>query len=92
MVTGSVVSSLQGEPRSTHNIDVIVLLKTQSVDVLVSQFPTDTFYVNPDSVADAVDRGTMFNLIDMFSGNKVDFLVVNEYRLRPDPFLQALEN
>lgn len=73
MVTGSVVSSLQGEPRSTHDIDVIVLLKTQSIDVLVSQFSTDTFYINPNSVADAVDRGTMFNLIDMFSGNKVDF-------------------
>ena len=73
MVTGSVVSSLQGEPRSTHDIDIVVLLEPQSVAVLVPQFPKDIFYINANSVADAVERHSMFNVIDMFSGNKVDF-------------------
>lgn len=27
MITGSVVSSLQGEPRSTHDIDMVVAMK-----------------------------------------------------------------
>lgn len=73
MLTGSVVSSLQGEPRSTHDIDIIVLLEAQSAPSLAALFPVDTFYVNPDSIIDAINRRSMFNLIDMFSGNKVDF-------------------
>ena len=27
MITGSVVSSLQGEPRSTHDIDIIIVIQ-----------------------------------------------------------------
>jgi hypothetical protein len=29
MLTGSVVSSMQGEPRATHNVDVIVSLRAE---------------------------------------------------------------
>jgi hypothetical protein len=32
MVTGSTVSSIQGEPRSTHDIDVVIALTAASVD------------------------------------------------------------
>jgi hypothetical protein len=31
MVTGSVVSSLQSEPRATHDIDLVVLLKQADI-------------------------------------------------------------
>ena len=27
MITGSIVSSLQGEPRSTHDIDVVIAME-----------------------------------------------------------------
>ncbi|GAB3961954.1 hypothetical protein GCM10028805_61810 [Spirosoma harenae] len=84
MVTGSVVSSLQGEPRSTHDIDIIVILDFKSVYFLVDLFPKETFYVNPDSIIDAIERRSMFNLIDMFSGNKVDFWLLTE-----EPYDQA---
>ncbi len=81
MVTGSVVSSLQGEPRSTQDIDIVVLLEPASASTLASLFPKDTFYLNPDSIKEAIDRQSMFNIIDMFSGNKLDFwmLTSEEY-------------
>jgi hypothetical protein len=44
MVTGSVVSSLQGEPRSTHDIDLIVMLDVQSASSLAALFPKESFY------------------------------------------------
>ena len=34
MVTGSVVSSLQGEPRSTHDIDLVVVLRESAAQKL----------------------------------------------------------
>lgn len=39
MVTGSVVSSLQGEPRSTHDIDLLVSLDVTAVELLTNAFP-----------------------------------------------------
>lgn len=81
MVTGSVVSSLQGEPRSTHDIDMVILLEKQAVHPLSAAFPQDTFYINEDSVLDAVERKSMFNLIHSSSGNKVDFWLLTD-----DPF------
>ncbi len=35
MLTGSVVSSLQGEPRSTHDIDIVVTIELDQIAALV---------------------------------------------------------
>ena len=76
MVTGSVVSSLQGEPRSTHDIDIVIILEKQTINRLSVAFPKDVFYINETSMIEAVDRQQMFNLIDSLSGNKVDFWIL----------------
>jgi hypothetical protein len=39
MLTGSVVSSLQGEPRSTHDIDIVVLIEPGEIPNLTAAFP-----------------------------------------------------
>ena len=39
MLTGSFASSLQGEPRSTHDIDFVVALQLKAVKELVRVFP-----------------------------------------------------
>ena len=44
MVTGSVTSSLQGEPRSTHDIDLVVDLPGDTADRLLGAFPPTDFY------------------------------------------------
>lgn len=39
MVTGSLVSSSQGEPRATHDIDLIVRILAAAVPALARAFP-----------------------------------------------------
>jgi hypothetical protein len=79
MVTGSVVSSIQGDPRATHDIDVVVLLDKQAVSKLIAAIPKDQFYLNENSVLEAVERQHMFNLLEGATGNKVDFwLLIDE--------------
>lgn len=43
MVTGSIASSLQGEPRSTHDIDLVVALPREAIGALVGAFPAPDF-------------------------------------------------
>lgn len=76
MLTGSIASSLQGEPRSTHDIDIIIIIKRSDVNKLVESFPTPDFYLDRDSIFDAIERQDMFNLIDVREGDKVDFWIL----------------
>lgn len=78
MVTGSIASSLQGEPRASHDIDLVVEIKLSVVDALVAAFPPPAFYLDKDAILDALARQGMFNLIDVRSGDKVDFWVLTD--------------
>lgn len=79
MITGSVASSLQGEPRSTHDIDMVVAIQRSAVKKLVEAFPPPDFHLDEDSILNAIAAQGMFNLIDVKEGDKVDFwLFTNE--------------
>jgi len=81
MLTGSIASSLQGEPRSTHDIDLVVAVKRESAKELLTAFPPPDYYLEENSIREAIDNRGMFNLIDVNSGDKVDF-----WLLTPEPF------
>lgn len=78
LVTGSVASSLQGEPRSTHDIDLVVAIERADAKKLVKAFPSPDFYLDEGSIVDAIKRHGMFNLIDVNSGDKVDFWILTD--------------
>jgi hypothetical protein len=70
-VTGSWSSSLLGEPRSTHDLDLVVQLDQTHVPFLVESFSQARFYLSAAAVADALQNRSMFNLLDLYSGDKV---------------------
>jgi hypothetical protein len=84
MVTGSVASSLQGEPRSTHDIDLVVNIRPMDVKKLTSVFRQPHFYLDEGAVHEAIQHKSMFNLIDAMNGDKVDF-----WMLTNEPFDQS---
>ena len=84
MVTGSIASSLQGEPRATHDIDLIVNIQPADVRVIVGSFQPPDYYLDEDAAVEAIQRKTMFNLIDINNGDKVDFWILTE-----EPFDQS---
>jgi hypothetical protein len=84
MLTGSVASSLHGEPRSTHDLDVVVVLDRKSVAQLLQTFRTPEYYLDEGSVREAVESCGTFNLISLEEGDKVDF-----WMLTQDPFDQS---
>lgn len=84
VVTGSIVSSLQGEPRSTHDIDIVVSIDSWGVDQLKKAFPPPRFYLDEQAAKEEIRRQGMFNLIDTDLGDKIDFWILTE-----DPFDQS---
>ena len=49
MVTGSLVSSLQGEPRSTHDIDFVVSVAPGLAESLSNEFHAPEFHLEQES-------------------------------------------
>jgi predicted nucleotidyltransferase len=65
MATGSIVSSLQGEPRSTHDIDLVVAITPAGAQALLKAFPPPDYYLDDLAVREAMRRRDMFNLLDI---------------------------
>ena len=78
LLTGSFASSHQGEPRASHDIDLVVALSEANLDLLCSQFPPPKYYVSAAAARDAVRRKSMFNLLDLEEGDKVDFWLLTD--------------
>jgi len=90
MITGSVVSSLQGEPRSTHDIDMVIAIQKSVAKRLVEAFPPPDFYLDEDNILDAIKRQSMFNLIDVNTGDKVDFWILTDEPFDQSRFLRRI--
>lgn len=81
MLTGSLVSSLQGEPRATHDIDFVVRMQPSDVDLVLEAFTPPRFYASEPAIRQAVEELGMFNVLDTAEGDKVDF-----WLLTAEPF------
>ena len=76
MITGSVASSLQGEPRSTHDIDMVVAIQKSDAHKLFEAFQLPDFHLDEHGILEAINNQSMFNLIDLKGGDKVDFWIL----------------
>ena len=74
-ITGSVASTLYGEPRLTHDIDLVIMLKVTEITTFIHAFPDSDFYCPPSEVIRVELARKMFahfNLIHHDTGYKAD--------------------
>ena len=75
MLTGSFASAYHGTPRSTQDIDVIVEATPAQLRGLVHSLPVDRYYSDLDAALQAHQAESMFNVIDLSTGWKIDFIL-----------------
>lgn len=71
-LTGAMAVVYYGEPRTTHDIDLVIETKNRDAKALAMAFEGD-FSIDEESVKAARQEGSMFNAIDKETGFKVDF-------------------
>lgn len=84
-VTGSVASIVYGDPRLTHDIDLVINLNNVNVDIFLKAFPLDQFYCPPEEVIRTeINRSTRghFNLIHHETGFKADIYFTGKEELQ----------
>ncbi len=81
MLTGSFALAYYATPRKTRDLDLVVAIDERDVGGLVRAFEAD-FYIDGDAARAAIRAGTLFNLMHLSTGIKVDLLVrkSSEYR------------
>ena len=73
MVTGSVAMSSYATARTTLDIDVVIEIGNSDAHRFEAAFAGD-YYVNADSIKRAQERNSMFNVLNLATGVKVDFI------------------
>jgi hypothetical protein len=84
MVTGAVASIIYGEPRLTHDMDLVIELSAAEINDFISAFPSEEFYCPPSEVVlveiNRRQRGH-FNLIHHMTGFKADIYICGQDKL-----------
>jgi hypothetical protein len=74
MLVGSVAASYHGRPRSTFDIDLVVDADEEALCRFTRSLG-EGYYVDEESIRDAVRKREAFNIIDETSGFKADLIV-----------------
>ena len=74
MLTGSFASAYHGRPRATQDIDFVIAPSPDQVRVLIRGLPPSQYYADEQAALDALQRESQFNVIDLATGWKIDFI------------------
>ena len=75
MLSGSFASAYYGSPRSTLDIDLVIEATTAQLHAFVGALPNKEYYADLDAALDAHQRQSMFNVIDLATGWKIDLII-----------------
>lgn len=81
MLTGSLAMNYYAEPRMTRDLDIIIEIFPKDINRIIDKFQKK-YYISENSVKEAIEQVSSFNIIHNLSIIKVDFLIrkKEEYR------------
>lgn len=75
MVTGSFASAYHGVPRATQDIDIVIEAAPDQLRTLIDLLPENEYYVDADAAMSARSHESLFNIVDLATGWKIDLIV-----------------
>jgi hypothetical protein len=75
MLSGSFASAYYGTPRSTQDIDIVVEATREQLRRFVQSLPKTEFYADLQTAIEASERESLFNIIDLATGWKIDLII-----------------
>ena len=75
MLSGSFASAYHGAPRSTQDIDIVIAANPEQLRTFVWSLPSGEYYADLDAALEAHTRQSLFNVIDLATGWKIDLII-----------------
>lgn len=86
MLTGSFATVYYGSPRSTQDIDFVIAATPAQLQAFIQGLPPSEYYVDTDAALEAQKRQSMFNVIDMKTGWKIDLIILKARAFSQEEF------
>ncbi len=98
MLAGSFASTFHGTPRTTQDVDMVIDPDRAALREFVRGLPSDEYYVSAEAAEEAFRHRAQFNVIDLATAWKVDFIIrkerpfsVEEFRRREPARIEELD-
>jgi hypothetical protein len=98
MLTGSFASSFHGVPRASNDFDFVIAPTEQQLLELKNALSDTEYYFDLDNALDALRLRRQFNVIDLATGWKIDFIIrksrpfsVTEFERRSEVEFEGLQ-
>jgi hypothetical protein len=75
MLTGSFAIAHYGVLRSTQDIDLVIEATPAQLRAFIEALPSSEYYADLDAALEAYKRQSMFNVIDLATGWKIDLII-----------------
>ena len=75
MLTGSFASAYYGAPRTTQDIDLVIAATPVQLQKFAEILPSDEYYVDLEAALEAHKQQSLFNVIDIATGWKIDLII-----------------
>ncbi len=75
MLSGSFASAYYGAPRSTQDIDLVIAATPSQLQAFIQSLPSDEYYADLYAALEAHRRQSLFNVIDLATGWKIDLII-----------------
>jgi len=92
MLTGSFASAYYGVPRSSQDIDLIIEATPAQLQTFIQLLPSGEYYADLDAALEAYKRQSIFNVIDLATGWKIDLIIRKSRAFSQEEFRRQLVN
>ncbi len=75
MLSGSFASAYHGVPRATQDVDLVIEATAAQLEAFVRGLPRESYYADLDAALDSHRGQSLFNVIDLVTGWKIDFII-----------------
>ncbi len=75
MITGSIAASYYGLARATQDLDIVISAGPAELKSFIQLLPQEEYYASLQDALDAQRHQSMFNVLDMSTGWKVDLIL-----------------
>jgi hypothetical protein len=75
MLTGSFASAYHAVPRATQDIDLVIAPDRDQLGELARAFSAPSYYCDAGAALEALEEESLFNVIDLATGWKIDFII-----------------
>ena len=86
MLSGSFASAYYGAARSTQDIDLVIEATPERLEELARQLPKESYYFDLAAALESLEHRSMFNIIDLSTGWKIDFICRKERAFSKEEF------